>query len=468
MSKNTTVISITGNIRASILALDACANQSVVGILENEIFKSPFIYQNMLRLLKHYTSISTGNCQKHISKGAIEELFVCIPDSIVLKQYYSLSEPIYKQMHEIALENQHLTELRDWLLPMLMNGQRHFVLGSVFVADKEDEIEILNKYRQFKNRFGFTGEIKGSELMTQRNNEALKYFITNVLDDKHFFICNYDKIFYLSTLISVYIFGVPFQQQETLTFYMMASALAGEKEELFLHYCSAVCENTDNSKKEFLEYLISFPYEKLDRNDYNLYIAFAKLMLENKDYGEFTLTYEAYSCKNTVNFVNMTALGELLLSLKHLHGVDMSKTEIYHDNLMGYEEEYNQSFEDNKIHINFVDSKENELVQLADNISSIYRKCFEKSFEAFRCNKQWTDNIWFTENYSRIINTIGMEHIKMDTPISDYVLPFVIRDIFGNEYGQFEQNKEKFGGLFYFYKERIMEDIDAMKVDLPL
>ena len=249
---------------------------------------------------------------------------------------------------------------------------------------------------------------------------------------------------------------------------MMASGLAGEKEELFLHYCSAVCENTDNSKIEFLEYLISFPYEKLDRNDYNLYIAFAKFMLENKDYGEFPLTYEAYSCKNTVNFVNMTALGELLLSLKHLHGVDMSKTEIYHDNLIGYEEEYNQSFEDNKIHINFVDSKENELVQLADNISSIYRKCFEKSFEAFRCNKQWTDNIWFTENYSRIINAIGMEHIKMDTQISDYVLPFVIRDIFGNEYGQFEQNKEKFWGLFYFYKERIMEDIDAIKVDLPL
>lgn len=123
MSKNTTVVSITGNIRASILALDACANQSVVGILENEIFKSPFIYQNMLRLLKHYTSISTGNCQKHISKGAIEESLVCIPDSIVLKQYYVLSEPIYKQMHEIVLENKHLTELRNWLLPMLMNGQ---------------------------------------------------------------------------------------------------------------------------------------------------------------------------------------------------------------------------------------------------------------------------------------------------------------------------------------------------------
>ena len=63
----------------------------------------------------------------------------------------------------------------------------------------------------------------------------------------------------------------------------------------------------------------------------------------------------------------------------------------------------------------------------------------------------WTDNIWFTENYSRIINTIGMEHIKMDTQISDYVLPFVIRDIIGNECGYFRKNKEKFWGLFYFY-----------------
>ena len=94
------------------------------------------------------------------------------------------------------------------------DGQRHFVLGSVFVADKEDEIEILNKYRQFKNRFEFTGEIKGSELMTQRNNEALKYFITNVLDDKHFFICNYDKIFYLATLISVYILECHFNSKK--------------------------------------------------------------------------------------------------------------------------------------------------------------------------------------------------------------------------------------------------------------
>ena len=44
----------------------------------------------------------------------------------------------------------------------------------------------------------------------------------------------------------------------------------------------------------------------------------------------------------------------------------------------------------------------------------------------------------------------------MDTQISDYVLPFVIRDIFGNEYGQFEKNKEKIlGTIFISTKKKL-------------
>jgi type I restriction enzyme S subunit len=31
--------------------------------------------------------------------------------------------PIFRKMNGIIQENQKLTELRDWLLPMLMNGQ---------------------------------------------------------------------------------------------------------------------------------------------------------------------------------------------------------------------------------------------------------------------------------------------------------------------------------------------------------
>lgn len=348
------------------------------------------------------------------------------------------------------------------------DGQRHFVLAGVFVNDENDESFLLNKYRKFKKEFGFVDEIKGSDLMTKENNQALEYFIREMLDDKHFYICNYDKIFYIATLISIYIFGREFQERETLMFYQYASALAGEDEELFLQYCFAVQKNTDRSKTDYLQYLISFPFKKLDTNDYNPYIVFAKRMLADKEYGDFPLVYEAYSCKNTVNFVNMTALGEILLCLKCQDNIDINNTIIYHDSLSGYEEEYNQSFENSDIYINFVDSKENELIQLADNVSSVYRKCFEKSFESFRQNKQWTENIWFSENYSKMINCIGMSHIKMVTQIADWVLSFVIRDIFGIKHNAYQKNKNKFWDLFLFYKEHILTEINGMEVDIPL
>ena len=48
---------------------------------------------------------------------------MCIPEKNVLKKYYKLNEPIYKQIINLAFESQTFTELRDWLLPMLMNGQ---------------------------------------------------------------------------------------------------------------------------------------------------------------------------------------------------------------------------------------------------------------------------------------------------------------------------------------------------------
>ncbi len=191
-------------------------------------------------------------------------------------------------------------------------------------------------------------------------------------------------------------------------------------------------------------------------------------MLAQKEYGEFPLIYEAYSCKNTVNFVNMTALGEILLCLKYQQNIDINNAIIYHDHLSGYEEEYNQSFENSDIHINFIDSKENELIQLADNVSCIYRKCFEKSFEAFRQNKQWTDNIWFSENYSKIIHRIDMTHIKMVTQIADWVLPFVIRDVFGIKHNSYQENKSRFWDLFVFYKDHILSEISGIEIDMPL
>ena len=123
MKKGTTVVSITGNLRASILAIDSCANQSVVGILENCKFKSAYIYPFIKNMIATFSKISTGNCQQHINKGTIENAILLIPNEKVLKEYYEKVSKIYVCIFKSSFNNQKLISLRNVLLPLLINGQ---------------------------------------------------------------------------------------------------------------------------------------------------------------------------------------------------------------------------------------------------------------------------------------------------------------------------------------------------------
>lgn len=55
----------------------------------------------------------------------IKQLLLTIPpvNSDVLKRFDSIVEPMRRKIESLQLENEELKKLRDWLLPMLMNGQ---------------------------------------------------------------------------------------------------------------------------------------------------------------------------------------------------------------------------------------------------------------------------------------------------------------------------------------------------------
>ena len=58
-----------------------------------------------------------------ITKDDLFSLNVVKPEKEILKQYHKTMKPAFEKQNIIELENQNLSELRDWLLPMLMNGQ---------------------------------------------------------------------------------------------------------------------------------------------------------------------------------------------------------------------------------------------------------------------------------------------------------------------------------------------------------
>lgn len=66
---------------------------------------------------------ATGSTQKAIINEAISKIYLLIPDDKILNRFYEICKPIYKQIYINQLQIQKLNILRDFLLPVLLNGQ---------------------------------------------------------------------------------------------------------------------------------------------------------------------------------------------------------------------------------------------------------------------------------------------------------------------------------------------------------
>lgn len=67
-----------------------------------------------------YTS---GTTVLHLNKNCFKEFSIKLPDKIEIKKFIKTVEPMYLRISEIMEENKTLEQLRDTLLPKLMNGE---------------------------------------------------------------------------------------------------------------------------------------------------------------------------------------------------------------------------------------------------------------------------------------------------------------------------------------------------------
>ena len=68
-------------------------------------------------------TLANGAAQPNISNDQINNIPLLIPKAELISEFNRMFESYYKKLLINQSENQKLTELRDWLLPMLMNGQ---------------------------------------------------------------------------------------------------------------------------------------------------------------------------------------------------------------------------------------------------------------------------------------------------------------------------------------------------------
>ena len=86
------------------------------------IYKNLIFYylKNVEEVLKNQ---SAGTIMKNISQSVLTDMVVSLPPQNLLLKFNSIIDNLLEQMKNVQRQNQELTQLRDWLLPMLMNGQ---------------------------------------------------------------------------------------------------------------------------------------------------------------------------------------------------------------------------------------------------------------------------------------------------------------------------------------------------------
>lgn len=125
LPKKTTVLAITGATlgQVSLLEIEACANQSVIGILENEKMPYEFIYPLIVNDIEKIILNQTGGAQQHINKDNVERHKIIIPTDEIMAKYKAIQAPLFETIANNCLESSRLATLRDTLLPKLMKGE---------------------------------------------------------------------------------------------------------------------------------------------------------------------------------------------------------------------------------------------------------------------------------------------------------------------------------------------------------
>ncbi len=91
----------------------------------SETYPKSFYYYQLLNYLQHFKMMAENRktTMGHITQEHLQQSRIILPPKELTLQLEKVIEPIFEKKIVNEIESQNLTELRDWLLPMLMNGQ---------------------------------------------------------------------------------------------------------------------------------------------------------------------------------------------------------------------------------------------------------------------------------------------------------------------------------------------------------
>ena len=120
------LISLTGNVgRSGLVYDDNCLlNQRVLKInVKEDLFSWIYILLQNHSFIDYAVKVATGTSQKNLSPSQVGDFLAIIPSNKYLKEFNDIAQPTLRKIALNNKENLHLKKQRDYLLPLLLNGQ---------------------------------------------------------------------------------------------------------------------------------------------------------------------------------------------------------------------------------------------------------------------------------------------------------------------------------------------------------
>lgn len=122
--KHTVFITARGSVGRLVLAgVDMAMNQSCYALRTKAGISHVFLFFLAKELIHHLQVKSSGSVFDSIVSNDIELTKLAIPKGELIERFAAVVEPAFEKIANNTKENQQLAQLRDWLLPLLMNGQ---------------------------------------------------------------------------------------------------------------------------------------------------------------------------------------------------------------------------------------------------------------------------------------------------------------------------------------------------------
>jgi len=115
---------------------------------DDEAFEFMYLYLKSPYFIAKLNQLATGSIQKNFGPTHLDQMVDFLPPSEIIEKFHLVMKPIIAKIKSSKSENDKLSDLRDWLLPMLMNGQ-------VTIKEAEDLIEDNNHNLAAEKKEGY-------------------------------------------------------------------------------------------------------------------------------------------------------------------------------------------------------------------------------------------------------------------------------------------------------------------------